>query len=341
MRDLKLSILFVCRLIGVFRVARWLTRNRLKILCYHGFALGDEAEFRPKLFIKRARFEQRLATLKAQGFQVLPLDEAIERLYSRSLPDDAVVITIDDGFHSVYRLAAPTLRAYGFPATIYVTTYYVDTPNPVFRLVVQYMFWRARRRELVLQGVPWCADKTVDLSYAESAEKAMWEFIAHGEQHCTEPQRKAMCEELGNLLGTSYDEIARTRPMSLMSPNELRELADAKLSVELHTHRHTFPQDAQDIAEREIADNRKALSQWFAGEKRHFCYPSGLFHERQHAWLDQMGVKSSVTCLPGLNSDTTPRHALRRFLDGENIHRLEFEAALSGLTDLVGKWRGR
>ena len=129
--------------------------------------------------------------------------------------------------------------------------------------------------------------------------------------------------------------------MSLMSPNELRELADAKLSVELHTHRHTFPQDAQDIAEREIADNRKALSQWFAGEKRHFCYPSGLFHERQHAWLDQMGVKSSVTCLPGLNSDTTPRHALRRFLDGENIHRLEFEAALSGLTDLVGKWRGR
>ena len=123
--------------------------------------------------------------------------------------------------------------------------------------------------------------------------------------------------------------------LHLMTPEELRALADAKVHVELHTHRHTFPSDNQALAEREIADNRAALKRWLSLETRHFCYPSGMWDERQWAWLESMNVKSSTTCVPGLNSHDTPRHALRRFLDGENIHELEFEAALSGFSDLL------
>lgn len=335
MRNLKLFLLFMCKMVGLFHFAQWATRNRLRILCYHGFALEDETAFRPKLFIQPAQFEQRLAAIKRYRLRVLPLSESIERLYSRSLPKHSVSITIDDGFHSVHSLAVPRLQLYGYPASVYVTTYYVEKPNPIFRLVVQYMFWKTRKRKLVLKDIPWSMCQVVDLSDPVQVEKAMWDCINYGEGECTEEMRCAISEELGRLLETPYGDIVRSRILHLMTPEELRSLADAKVDVELHTHRHTFSGDDQVLAEREITDNRVALKRWVVSEKSHFCYPSGLWNERQWAWLDSMRIKSSTTCLPGLNSSATPRHALRRFLDGEHVHQLEFEAALTGFSDLI------
>lgn len=341
MRDLKLVLLFVCRSLGLFRLTRWLTRDKLKILCYHGFALDDETRFRPKLFISGERFEQRLQAIRRHGLQVLPLDEAVERLYAGTLPKNALVITIDDGFHSVATVAAPKLRQHGLPATVYVTTYYVENATPIFRLVVQYMFWKTGQRQLRLAGLPWAADGLVDLGDAAQADKTLWACIRHGEANCSEAQRVELCRQLGELLGTPYETIQRARILHLMTPDEIRGLAGAGLDVQLHTHRHRFPGDDHEQALREIADNRRAIGQWVEGERRHFCYPSGLFEPRHFEWLDAMGVKSSTTCLPGLNAATTPRHGLRRFLDGENIHALEFEAALSGFSDLLRSLRRR
>ena len=74
MRNLKITLLFIFKILGMFQLACWLTRKRLGILCYHGFAFEDEAVFRPKLFIRPEVFEQRLKTIKRYGFSVLPLD---------------------------------------------------------------------------------------------------------------------------------------------------------------------------------------------------------------------------------------------------------------------------
>ena len=66
--------------LGFFRIARRLTGARLRILCYHSFATGEESTFRPKLFIDAGTFRRRLAWLAANGYPVLPLDEAVEGL---------------------------------------------------------------------------------------------------------------------------------------------------------------------------------------------------------------------------------------------------------------------
>jgi peptidoglycan/xylan/chitin deacetylase (PgdA/CDA1 family) len=339
MRKVKLALLFVLKILGVFHLARWLSRNRLGILCYHGFELDDEATFRPKLFIKPGRFEQRLKTIQRYGFRVLPLEEAVERLYSGTLPTNALVITVDDGFYSFKHLAVQYLRRYGYAATVYVTTYYVQHAYPIFRLVVQYMLWKTRERELKLENVPWSENRVVNLADPTQVEYVMWNCINYGEGLRDEMQRCAIAEQLGGLLGTPYNDIVRSKALSLMSPEELRALPGSRISVELHTHRHRFPGDDRPQAEREIDDNRAALKDWFDEEKRHFCYPSGLWNERHADWLDDMGVKSSTTCVSGMNTRNTPRHALRRFLDGENIHQLEFEAALCGFPDLISRIR--
>lgn len=339
-RQAKLWTFRGARLLGLFRAARWLTRRHLKILCYHGFELDDEASFRPKLFIRPADFERRLATIARCGMRVLPLDEAVERMYAGTLPRDAVVITIDDGFCSVHEKAAPLLERYGFPATVYVTTYYVERPNPVFRLVVQYMFESTTRPLVVLRGVRWSVDRTIDLADRVERDRAAWECIRYGERQCEE-ERVAICERLGQLLGVPYDRIVASKALSLMTPGQLAALERSGIAVELHTHRHVLPATERTAAVGEIIENSMSLWRLTGRDCRHFCYPSGMFDERQWPWLDELGIRSSTTCLPGLNTARTPRHGLRRFLDGANIDQLEFEAALSGFSDIVRGVAGR
>lgn len=335
MRKVKLSFFWICKHLGLFILARRRTRGQLKILCYHGFEVADECSFRAKLFIKAAQFEQRLATIARLGMRVATLDQAVAQLYQGALPDDTVVITVDDGFYSTHGLAVPLLRKYGFPATVYVTSYYVENSAPVFRLVVQYMFHRSNASRLVLKNARWAQDRTVDLTDGAEAEKAMWECIDFGERNCNEDERGAISEALGGLLNVPYSNIVESRMFHLMSAKQLQSLAADGVSVGLHTQRHTFSTDDRVQAVGEIADNRAALKRCGVDPIDHFCYPSGVFDPRQGAWLDEMGVKSSTTCVPGLNTPRTPRHAMHRFLDGDNIHPLEFEAALSGFSDVL------
>jgi peptidoglycan/xylan/chitin deacetylase (PgdA/CDA1 family) len=340
-RNLKLAFLYVCRLVGGFRLARALTRKRLRILCYHGFELVDETSFRNKLFIKSGTFEQRLATIRKMGLKVLSLDAAVDQLYGGTLPDAAVVITVDDGFHSFAQVAAPKLARYRFPATVYVTTYHVRHGSPVFNLAVQYLFWKTAATQFDLGKVAPSETGIYDLSVPDQREAATNRCVAIGRALGAEPLRKDFCAALGKALGVPYDEVLASRVLTLMDSADFKAIAQAGIDVELHTHRHTFPADDKAIALREIADNRTALLPFSAGEKRHFCYPSGFWDKRQWAWLDEAGVLSSTTCLPGLNDPATPRHGLRRFLDGENIHQLEFEAAMSGFLELMDMLRGR
>lgn len=336
MRRLKLAFLFAVKCLGGFAIARRLTRRHLKILCYHGFALKDEAVFRPKLFISPEVFEQRMERLRQLGLRVLPLDQAVTQMYEGRMPDDALVITIDDGFHSVATIAAPVLARHGFPSTVYVTSYYVKHAVPVFRLVVQYMVWKTAQARLVLNGHDWHPDGEVDLRDPGLREAFSDHCIRYGEALDQEAGRLRICEELGQLLGVPFQDIIDQRILHLMTPDQLRGLEAQHMDVQLHTHRHRFPPDDEAVASREIEDNRHSLSDWLPGRQLvHFCYPSGIWDERQWAWLDDLGVRSSTTCLSGLNSAATPRHALYRFLDGDNIHPLEFEAAVSGFSDLI------
>lgn len=337
MRFVKLSFLLICRSLGLFRLACWVTGRRLRILCYHGFSVMGESAFRPKMFMTGERFERRLEILRAYGMPVIPLDQAVRGLYERSLPRLTTVITVDDGFHSFHKVALPRLRRYEVPATVYVTTYYVCKGTPVFRLVVQYMFWKAKKRSVDLSGFSFTRRQVIDFTNVRERDDAMWELIDHGERRCDEAARIQLCEQLGLLLGVSYEEIVASRAMHLMTPEELSGLASKDIAVGLHTHRHTFPEGDRAAAEKEINENREELGRLIGEVAQHFCYPSGIWCEHEWAWLDQLGIESSTTCIPGLNSPSTPRHALRRFLDGDDVHELEFEAAITGFSELLSK----
>ncbi len=86
------------------------------ILCYHRFGGGQS-----KMIVSPERFEEQLAWLKRNHFRVLRLSELQGFLEARRpVPERSVVITIDDGYETVFRHAFPLLKKYGFTATLFV-----------------------------------------------------------------------------------------------------------------------------------------------------------------------------------------------------------------------------
>jgi hypothetical protein len=174
------AVFHAARLTGAFRASSRATSGRLTILCYHGISLDDEHHFRPGLFMRPALFAERLDWLRANGYSVLPLAEAVERLRAGRIRAKEVVITIDDGFHGTAARGLPLLAERGFPVTLYVTTYYVRWNHPIFRLALQYFFWRARDRVIELDGLAPGVAGAVRAGTPEG-ERSLWAIIeAHG-----------------------------------------------------------------------------------------------------------------------------------------------------------------
>lgn len=95
------------------------------ILCYHRFAPGT-GNAGGKMVISAASFAAQLDWLARNDYRVIPLAQLTEFLQGRqALPRRAVVITIDDGYESVWRVALPLLRQHGFPATLFVYTDFI------------------------------------------------------------------------------------------------------------------------------------------------------------------------------------------------------------------------
>jgi peptidoglycan/xylan/chitin deacetylase (PgdA/CDA1 family) len=325
-------VLDTAKAIGGFWLADRMRRPGIAILCYHGFAAHDEHRFRPALFIRPAAFEARLKWLQESGYNVIPLAEAIERLETGVFGKRDAVITIDDGFHSVAAIGWPLLKKFGMPATLYATTYYSTHANPVFRLAVQYFFWRA----------PHSGARFDDLcpTASDPGAGAMWPLIHWGETRLDENERWTLACRVAERLDVDHAQLRRSRRLSLLTPEELRALSQDGLDVQLHTHRHNLPEDAEGV-EREIADNRKVLSAVSDRHAVHFCYPSGVWSRRHWAPLERLGVRSATTCLPGFNVRDTPRLALRRFLDSDRCSQRDFEAELTGFKSLMRGMRGQ
>ncbi len=341
-RRLILTGYRMCKAIGLFHLARRLTGSRLRILCYHGFVLEDEDRFRESLFVSRAFLKRRMRYLAEKGFRVFTLDEALDRLRSGTLPPDSVTITIDDGFYSVHAVAREVLEQYGYPSTLYFTSYYFRKGKPIFQLAVDYICWKSAKQTVDLSGlgVPELADATT-LDFTSEQRRRVSETVhAFGAEKLDETQRVALSRRLAACLEVDYDAIADSRILSLLTADELRQLEQSGMAIELHTHRHRFPEDPA-AAAAELNENRAAIEPVIGRSMTHFCYPSGIWSKAHEPVLSDNGVRSATTCETGLAHTGSNFLALPRILDDNRVSQIEFEAEMSGFSDLVRRVSGK
>jgi len=335
LRKIKLLIFYFAKYSGLFFVAKLLFRDRVRVLCYHGFALENETYFLPKLFISPDVFEIRMRFLYDKNYNVQSLNNVVNAIRNKTLIRNAVVITIDDGFYGVRAKAAPILHRFNFPATLYLTSYYFDEDCPIFPLCVNYMFWSSKRREidistLNIQGI----DEGTQVSLeSKNIGDYIKEIIANGQLLPDNQSRLTLLKQLGKILEVDFDKIKTSRILSLINQFELDDLLTMNIDIQSHTHRHQFPLDL-DTANEEIKKNKMKIDNLLPAPMQHFCYPSGFWRKEHWEILSKHNIKSATTCNNGLLSNKSHLYAIPRFLDSSDISQIEFESEISGFSEL-------
>jgi peptidoglycan/xylan/chitin deacetylase (PgdA/CDA1 family) len=332
---LKSGVLASARELGFFTIAKqskW-RQQRLLILCYHGLSMEDEHEWSPGLFISPQLFEQRLKLL--QGYSVLPLNQALQRLNEGSLPPASVALTFDDGLYDFYRCAYPLLQQYGFPATVYLTTYYSEKELPIFPIALGYVLWKQRKQKLELPQDLGCSPGTVNLQSKSTRESVTRQIINFAQANALSAAEKHnIVQRLADILGFDFAAFQNKRIMHLMRSAEVKELSQAGIDFQLHTHRHWSPTDEPSFR-KEIDDNRVRITAMTGKVPTHFCFPNGWCDPRQIPWMQAEKIASATTCKAGLAGKASNPWMLPRFVDTETTSTTVFESWLTGVGSVL------
>lgn len=318
-KRLKIACLHVAKTLGLFALARRATGSGVRILAYHGIWLADDGFAGDAMFMRASTFKARLDCLLALGYPVISLDDAVDALSGkRAIAPASVVITMDDGWFGSYAEMMPVLLERGMPATLYCDTKHVLVACPIAHVMASYCR-KLTPMERIGESEEALYRDATDVSRPISARLV---------------STKAFCRAVS----VDPDDHIRCRTFDYMTASELRDVGRYGVRIELHTHKHNLGDFSNSSVREEIDLNRHHLATLLDTEPesfKHFCYPSGLSSPDVAAALDVMGIASSTTTTPGLAFRSAHRQMLPRFLDGDHVTMIEFEAEMSGFSDLV------
>jgi peptidoglycan/xylan/chitin deacetylase (PgdA/CDA1 family) len=299
------AALYHTGLIGALGTAAASVRRQAayRVLTFH--RVDDENDpFLPSL--PTALFAARMAHI-ARYYHVLPLEELAERVCRDDAPLNALAITFDDGYRSNLTHAAPILARHGLPATIFLATSYIGTPQVLWfdRLALALKNTLRTGVDVGNRGIlplRTVAERLHALGVAQTHLKSV-----------SEADRPRLLERLL----ASLEPVAQEPPKQFMlSWDEVRELRGLGFSIGAHTETHPIlsrlePEDAR----REILGSRQAIERALGQPVRAFAYPNGGVNDYTPVTVQlvaEAGFTCAVTTRRGLNIASTAPLELHR-----------------------------
>ena len=295
---------------------------RVFVLEYHEVA--DELE--REGVVNRRRLRRHLESLE-RDYEIVSLSTALRKLQGVvPLTRDAVVVTFDDGCAGNHAHGLQQLQQLKAPATVFVTTGFVDGDDLWFDF--------ARQALGMVRDAPSRLDdeSTTSLSrllgtwpLSSSLEREI-----HVLKYATPDDRASVLAILDQLRPEASGAL---KPMTW---DQIRELQSLGHEIGCHTVSHpilsTLPRAQQEY---EISESRRRLTDELGNPPRLFAYPNGSrrdFNQETLEIVESSGFEAACTTIRGPNLPGGDPYQLRRIGVGADSCML-LRARLSGLFD--------
>ena len=225
------------------------------------------------------------------------------------------------------------------PSTLYLSTKHFQDGHVVIPVLLNYLLWKSTASTVVVADCDCALDGRYDLR--DQQQRRNFEHRALGwleRISAAKADVDAAMLQLAALLGIATGELGlSSRRFSYLSAQELQQWSARGCSIELHGHVHSYPCGQAEQFKADLQACFTAIAAIGLPTPHHYCYPAGVFDEHAAPVLRSLGVLTATTCIPGLVTrlDGDRCFYLPRFLDGENITMLEFEAEMSGFAELL------
>jgi len=280
-------------------------RARLSILTYHRVLAEQDALFPNE--VTAQRFDQQMSLLK-RVFNVLPLEEAVERLKSGTLPERAISITFDDGYADNVTIALPILQRHGLAATFFIATAYLNGGR-MFNDTVIEVIRRSTDDFLDLE----CMGLGTHVVSSAVAKVSAINHILSQVKYLPEQAR----EEKVALLCT-HVRCGQLPDNLMMTTQQLKDLHQAGMGIGAHTAHHPILAGmSADAVRQEIVEGRQFLEALLGLSVNLFAYPNGKpgvdFMPEQAHIVRELGFAAAVTTQSGAATRSSDGFQLPRF----------------------------
>ena len=283
-------------------------RGRLSVLVLHRVLTGPDALFPEAM--DAVRFAELCRWVNSM-FNVLPLDAAVHRLREQTLPERALAITFDDGYADNRHVAMPILQSLGLPATVFVTTGFINGGCMWNDIVIEAVR-RTLHSHVDLQDLlPEAGAKPFPLGSILQRRIALEGVIAAVKYF--EVQRRL---DLVRRIAERLDVKVPTDLM--MTSGEVVELRRGGLQVGAHTVTHPIlAKLTRDGIHQEMKQSKEFLEHLLGERVGMFAYPNGKpgddYDERAVTLAREVGFDAAVTTARGAASQRIDPFQIPRF----------------------------
>ncbi len=294
-------------------------RARLSVLILHRVVPEPDPIYPEEI---DAAFFDRLCRWVALLFNVLPLDEAVQRLYSGTLPPRALCISFDDGYADGHDVALPILLRHRLCATFFITSGALEG-GCLWNDMVEEAVRRTEHFELDLRdvGLERYALDSVPL------KRHAIERIDNALKYLPPPARNTLAQDIAARAGVQPS-------LELMlSHNQLRRLRRAGMQIGAHTVSHPILAGLPAAQVRqEVVDGKRQLEAILGETVGLFAYPNGKwgkdFDAQAVAIVREAGFEAAFTTDWGSASRDTHPFLMPRFTPWDRS-RLRFGLRLA------------
>ena len=293
------------------------------------------------LAVSPAHFEEQLSVLRRVR-RPFPLVEFVDRLLAGTLPNNAVGLTFDDGYVDNLELAKPRLSAADVPATVFLATGFLDSPEP---------FWWDEVAALILDGAPHSnlavairaatpsviadSDLLDDNSGTIEKRRAVLYSVWEALRRLADQQRRSAMIELKSRLAPR-ERNRRWTTNRAMTRSEVRTLiADGLIAIGAHTVSHPVLAGLEAAAcYREIVESKAECEALIGAPVNIFAYPYGDFDAEAREAVKTAGFNFACSTQRGPVTARSDVFALPR-IHVPNMDGDAFERALRSASNAV------
>ena len=305
------------------------------ILCLHhvvpggglqsGFAPNSNLEITPEFLTALIRH------VRARGYEILSLDQAIRRMCCDRSRKRFIVFTLDDGYKDNFAHAMPVFLREECPFTVYVAPGIADATCSLWWRTLEAIIAAADGLQVEFDG-----RLQVYETDTLQAKWATWKALLPQFQTMPEFEQRKLIDTVATRHGV--DPLAQCREAA-MTWGQIRQMADHPLAtIGAHTlsHYNLKKLNAAD-AFREILESGKRIAEEIARPITHFAFPYGnkdAAGPREFLMAQEAGYASAaVTRLGTLEpAHATHIHALPRIMISGRYQDLRYiDALLSGV----------
>ncbi len=278
------------------------------IFMLHHVRPGRDGEFQPNrhLEITPEFLRATLSHLRAQGIDVIAMDEVQRRLVERNFSRRFACVTLDDGYRDNRDHALPVLREFDAPSTVYVTSDFAAGTGRLWWIALEAVIAGAASVEVEIGGATTRFDTKTPAAKQLTFDRLHdWLRGLPGE-HDLAREIGALCARYG------VDEAAICRDLC-MSWDELTPFADDSLiAIGAHSITHcNLARQTEATARREMTASRERIEAAMQRPVLHLAYPygdKGAAGAREFALARAAGYNTAVTTRPGMIFPESANH---------------------------------